>query len=76
MLGRKAKAKGIDLINNVADRFTAMVDELDRGAADCQAEREDIRGQIESLKTRDGELDSAVQKAATLAANLRTLMGV
>jgi len=76
MLGMgKKKARGIELIDEVAGRFTTMIEELDEGVADCKAEREGIRAQIESLNQRDGVLDTSVKRAAAIATNLRTLLG-
>lgn len=48
MLGmNKKKSRGMDLIEEVAGRFTAMVDELEEGVNDCQNEQIGIRAQIE-----------------------------
>jgi len=76
MLGMgKKKARGIELINEVAGRFTTMIEELDNGVSDCKAERETIRTQIEALNQRDCVLDASVKRAAAIATNLRTLLG-
>lgn len=75
MFGKKKKARGIELIDEVMNRFTAMIDELDKGANDCQCEQTGIRSQIESLHQRDAILDSSINRAESIAANLRTLIG-
>lgn len=78
MLGRAKKTKkaqGIELINEVAGRFSTMIEELDEGVSDCQQERQGIRTTIEQLHERDGVLDSSVKRAAAIASNLRNLIG-
>lgn len=75
MLKRKKKVRGIELIDEVAGRFTTMLDELDEGVEDCLVERVDIRTHIEQLNQRDAILDSSVNRAATIASNLRGLLG-
>ena len=76
MLGMgKKKARGIELIDEVAGRFTTMIEELDEGVADCRAEQTAVKAQIEELHQRDSVLDSSVKRAAAIATNLRTLLG-
>lgn len=76
MLGMgKKKARGTELIEEVAGRFTSMVEELDSGVADCVDERTIIEGEIEMLRQRDLDLDSSIKRAAAIATNLRTLLG-
>lgn len=77
MFGTKktVKAKGIELIDEVAGRFNNMIDELNRGVDDCQNERGGIQTQIEQLHQRDAILDSSVKRATTIASNLRKLIG-
>lgn len=74
-IGTKKKARGMELIDEVAGRFMTMVEELDEGINDCQIEREGIQAQIDSLTQRDGVLDSSVKRAKTIATNLRGLLG-
>lgn len=76
MLRRKKKeTRGAALIEEVAGQFSAMVDRLYKGAADCDAERQTVRHQIEGLKQRDSDLGVAIQRAETLATNLNLLIG-
>ncbi len=75
MIGMKKKLRGIELIDEVAGRFTTIIDELDVGVDDCKAERNNILTQIESLNQRDTELDTSIKRAAAIATNLRTLLG-
>lgn len=69
------KAQGIELINEVAGRFNDMVDELDQGVEDCRNEQISITNEIECLRERNACLDTSVKRAATIATNLRTLLG-
>lgn len=69
------KAQGIELIDEVAERFSTMIDELNDGVHDCQSERVIIRDQIESLGQRDAILDSSMKRAGTIVSNLRNLIG-
>jgi hypothetical protein len=75
MLGIKKKAQGIKLIEEVAGRFTTMIEELERGADDCQHECAGIQTQIQMLNQRDTELCSSITQAQKLASNLRNLIG-
>lgn len=72
---KQKKACGIELINEVMERFTSMIDELNTGVCDCQNEQADIRLQIESLNQRDVVLNSSIEKAETITRNLQTLVG-
>jgi len=76
MLGisTQKKARGMELIDEVAGRFMTMVEELDEGVNDCQAEREGIKAQIDSLMQRDSILDSSVKRAKAISANLCNLL--
>ncbi len=69
------KVQGIELINEVAGRFSDMVNELDQGINDCAGEQQDIQTKIESLNERHIMLDSSVVRAKAIAANLRTILG-
>ncbi len=78
MLGFSKKTKGtrgIELINEVANRFSNMIEELDQGVTDCQTEQTGIQDTIEQLQERNITLDSSVKRAITIATNLRTLLG-
>lgn len=69
------RSRGMELIDEVADRFTAIIDELDQGVADCRAERSVIQSQVELLHQRDAALDASVIKASGIASNLQSLLG-
>lgn len=69
------KARGMELIEEVAGRFLDMVDELNSGVDDCHKEQESIRATIENLKKRNETLTRSVQRAETITTNLRTLLG-
>lgn len=78
MLGiskNKKKLRGMDLIDEVAGRFTAMVDELEEGISDCKNEQTGISSQIESLVHRNDILDLSVQRASEMSKNLNKLVG-
>lgn len=70
----KKRTKGIDLINEVTDRFSKMINELDEGVDDCQKERTDVLLQIESLKERDAVLGKSVLHASGVASKLRFII--
>jgi len=74
-MGTKKKTRGAELIEEVAGRFTTMIEELEEGAIDCQEEQAGVRAQIESLNQRDAMLNTSVERAAKIAENLRTLLG-
>lgn len=63
------------MINEVAGRFSEMIDELHNGIADCQAEQDRIKTNIEHLRQRDEVLSSSVDRASTMTDNLRKLVG-
>lgn len=69
------KACGVDLINEVAGRFSAIIDDLDEGVSDCRCEQSTIKSEIETLHQRDATLEASVLKASGIASNLRTLLG-
>ena len=72
---KKKETRGIELIDEVAGRFSSMIDELDQGVADCRNEQTNIHINIDQLQERDATLDSSVKRAAAMATNLRTLIG-
>lgn len=71
----KQDVKGRDLINEVLGRFESMIDDLERGVADCQAEIEGKRDLIRELQTDTMRLSTAVEKAESVSANLKKLLG-
>lgn len=73
--GKKKEARGIELIDEVAGRFTEMIDELECGVEDCNAECSDIQSQIEELNRRESILNSSIKRAVAMASNLRDLLG-
>ncbi len=76
MFGIKVKkARGTDLINQVADRFGAMIEELDQEVADCRSEQSGIKDTISQLRERESVLELSVKRAAAITTNLRTLLG-
>lgn len=74
MIGRK-RAKGIELIEKVAGRFDAMIEELDRGSSDCKSEQDENSTTIQQLQNRNGILELANARAQSIATNLRALIG-
>ena len=74
MLGMKKKVHGIELIEEVAGRFNTMIEELERGAKDCQHEYAGIQTQIQMLNQRRADLNCSVEQAEKLASNLRNLI--
>ncbi|KKN70868.1 hypothetical protein LCGC14_0426510 [marine sediment metagenome] len=75
MIIPKKKLRGIELIDAVAGRFNTMIEELDEGVSDCRMEQNGIRDQIESLNQRSASLNASVERASTIATNLRSLLG-
>lgn len=73
-IGKKKKARGIELIYEVAGRFTDMIDELECGVEDCNAERNGLKAQMEKLHERDSVLTTSINKAVAMASNLRELL--
>lgn len=69
------KARGVELIEKVAEKFGGMIEELDQGADDCREEQVGIRMTVEQLKERDTKLGVSVSKASTIASNLRAILG-
>jgi len=72
----RRKKQGTALIDEVADRFTIMIEELDQGIVDCASERESIQEQIKVLNQQDLVLNASIHKAKTIASNLRQLIGI
>lgn len=68
------KVQGIELIEEVAGRFTTMIEELEKGAKDCEHECTGIHTQIEMLDQRNNELCHSITQAQKLASNLRKLI--
>lgn len=76
MFGKKQKkVRGIELIDKVTSRFSAMVSELEEGICDCKAEQANIHDQITLLHQRDLTLGASVNKASVMADNLSKLIG-
>lgn len=76
LFGKKVnKLRGVELINEVSDRFKTMIDDLDQGVADCRDEQSSIKATVEQLNERSDSLDKSAWQAAHVATNLRTLLG-
>lgn len=71
----KRKMFGIELINEVSDRFSDMVDKLNQGVVDCRNEQIENNVAIKQLQDRNDTLGSSVSRAASIATGLRTLLG-
>ena len=71
----KKKACGAELINEVMDRFTDMIDELEKGENDCKCEQTSIESQREVLRCREAVLEISINRATKIASNLRKLIG-
>lgn len=69
------KSLGMELIDEVASRFIAVIDELDKGVAGCREEQSDIEYQIKVLHQRNRDLDESVLRASGICSNLRSLLG-
>ena len=74
--GKKEKlARGVELINKVADQFGTMIEELEEGSDDCQLDCRDIGEQIAVLTTRHSFLEKSSSRAVKIAARLKELIG-
>ena len=69
------KAKGVDLINQVAGKFSSMISDLEDGHEDCQCDCAAIQQQMSSLTTRHSFLEDASSRAVKIAARLKELIG-
>lgn len=76
MIGRKKKAlRGMELISEVTGHFIGMIDDLENGIKDCQEEKENVNTQIAQLTNRSRALDTAADRAKSIAKNLDALIG-
>lgn len=74
MLGIKKKVHGIELIEEVTNRFITMIGELEKGAKDCEHECAGNQTQIQLLNQRNTELSNSIKRAEALASNLSNLI--
>lgn len=72
---RKKQARGMDLINEIAGRFTTMIEELEMGVIDCREEQEGITDQMELLNQRNDTLRTSINRANLITDNLNKLLG-
>lgn len=68
------RVEGVDLINNVIDQFSKMIDYLEKGSNDCQMNCTMINVQIESLNERYSLLRRSSCSAIKIAAKLKELI--
>lgn len=69
------KAKGVDLINSVANQFGSMISDLEDGSDDCQCDCVAIQEQMSALTTRHSFLEKASDRAIKIANRLKELIG-
>ena len=73
----KSRAKGIDLIDEVTDHFTEMIDKLDTAVRDCRQEQRMIRLQKQSCvesSDRHDVLKEYITHASGIASKLRFII--
>lgn len=77
-LGFKKKTielQGQALIGDVVDKFSIMIENLEKGIHDCEVEQADINSQVDSLMVRNQILGSSVKRGQKLSVKLSELLG-
>lgn len=66
--------RGTQRINRVIDKFTVLVDELDKGTDEVREEIDFNTSAIKGLESRNTSLATAAETATNVANNLRKLI--
>lgn len=71
---KKVELTGQLLIEGVIDKFSVLIDQLEKGVEECRIEQNMIAGQIASLEVRNSSLMNSVRIGVTLSNQLADLM--